>query len=206
MADDGTATLTQTLTNDAGSTDLVDSQYLLFNLVALAYVIVGLASTNQLPAIPAVLLALTGASAATYVLNKALQNDSPTVSSVVPSSFRPGDRITITGSNFKPAGTPTPPVVTVGGKQALVDANATDGRINVIAAPGTSPGAQDLVVIRGVNCPAARRIAWWFGHPLKSGGERGPGGWECFNGHLPSRVMFSCARGRARGIKTFPAQ
>jgi len=106
---------------------------------------------------------------------------------------------------------------------AVISAVAIIGVPNAVAFPGqhcgkvafayAPHGEVRVVVIRGVDCPEARRIAWWFGHPLKSGGLAGPGGWECFNGHLPSRVMFSCARGPARGdvwgwyhaFKTFAA-
>lgn len=146
IADDGTASLKQTLTDDSANVDLVDSQYFLFNIVALGYVIIGLASKNQLPAIPAGLLALTSTSAATYTVNKAVQNTAPVVTGVVPSSFRPGDQIVISGNNFMPAGAQQVPTVTIGGKQALVDAGATAGRITAIAPPGAPPGPQDLVV------------------------------------------------------------
>lgn len=62
VANDGTAKLRQALTSDDDNIDLVDSQYLIFNLVAFGYVIVGLASTNRLPAIPGLLLALRRAT------------------------------------------------------------------------------------------------------------------------------------------------
>lgn len=146
VGDDGSASLKQALTNDADDVDLVDSQYLLFNIVALTYVVVGLATTTRLPSIPAILLALTGSSAATYVLNKAVQNQAPTVSSVVPSSFRPGERITISGANLLPAGPQRPPQVTIGGQVAIVEAPATDGRVTAIVPPGVAAGACDLVV------------------------------------------------------------
>jgi hypothetical protein len=145
-ADDGTAQLKQLLSDDSGNVSLVDSQYLLFNIVALTYVIVGFASTGQLPAIPAILLALTGSSAATYVVNKALTNERPTITGVMPSSFRPGERVVITGNNLLPAGPSAPPVVSIGGKQALVDANATNAQIVVTAPPGVAPGLQQLIV------------------------------------------------------------
>jgi hypothetical protein len=115
-------------------------------------------------------------------------------------------------------------LVLVAAVPVVLGVAAISGVPNAVASPGQQCGKVGfpyaphhrvrVVVIRGVDCPTARRIAWWFGHPLKSGGERGPGGWECFNGHLPSRVMFSCARGRARGnvwgwyhaFKTFAAR
>jgi len=157
IADDGSASLTQAVTGDTGSVDLVDSQYVLFNIVALGYVIVGLASKNQLPTIPAALLALTSTSAATYVLNKTVQNDSPTVTAVVPSSFRPGDSIVITGTNFMPAGPGHEPIVTIGGSQALVNAGSTDGRLTAVVPPGLSAGAQSLVVTTAARASSEAR-------------------------------------------------
>jgi hypothetical protein len=82
--------------------------------VALTYVIVALISTNHLPEIPAILFALTGSPAATYVLNKAVSNSAPAVTSVIPSTVRPGQRIVITGTNLMPSGTKRAPTVTIG--------------------------------------------------------------------------------------------
>lgn len=147
VADEGTANLKQALTADGGNPDLVDAQYLIFNLVAFAYVIIGVAESNALPTIPGVLLALTGSSAATYVLNKAVDRNVPQVTSVIPSSVRPGQRISVDGMNFKPADTKRPPVVTVGGKQGLVDAASTDKHLDVIIPPDVAAGAQPVVVM-----------------------------------------------------------
>lgn len=146
VADDGTASLKQALTSDDNNIDLVDSQYLIFNLVAFAYVIVALASTNRLPTIPGLLLALTGSSAATYVINKAVQSNPPAVTATIPSSVRPGERIVVEGRNFLPAGRNAIPTITIGGRPALVDATATATRLTAAVPPGVSPGAQDLVV------------------------------------------------------------
>ncbi len=88
MSDDGSASISQALTDDSGNVDLVDSQYVIFNIVAFVYVLIGLSATDQLPAIPGLLLALTGSSAATYVLNKSLQNSTPTIGAPLPSSAR----------------------------------------------------------------------------------------------------------------------
>ena len=79
-ADNAGANPAQVVTDDDGQPDLVDSQYLLFNLAALTYVIVGIAKTDALPQIPGLLLALTGASAAAYAANKTVTQNKPTVS------------------------------------------------------------------------------------------------------------------------------
>ena len=67
-------TLSDLVANDAGDTDLGDLQYVLFNFVALVFVIAQLvhAPADGLPHIPDVLLGLTSVSAVGYVGKKAL--------------------------------------------------------------------------------------------------------------------------------------
>lgn len=146
IADDGSASLKQALTGDDDNVDLVDTQYFLFNLVALTYVVIGLIKRDQLPAIPPLLLALTSTSAAAYVLNKSIQQNAPVVTSLTPSAARPGDRIVVTGSNFAPAGSIAPPTVTIGGAQAVVEAPCTDTQLSLLVPPGL-PATQQMVVI-----------------------------------------------------------
>ncbi|HEY3830980.1 MAG TPA: IPT/TIG domain-containing protein [Acidimicrobiia bacterium] len=146
VADDGTVALRHAITDDNGDIDLVDTQYLLFNLVAITYVIIGLATQNSLPVIPPLLLALTGTSAAAYTLNKALDQNAPTVNSIVPSSARAGDTVVINGSNFMPEDVNgRMPAVTIDGRQATVS-HATDSQITTAVPPGTSTGARNVIV------------------------------------------------------------
>jgi hypothetical protein len=108
--------LTDLATNDAGAPDLVDIQYLLFNLIALAYVLTAFIAKGTLPDIPDLLLGLTSAAAGTYVLNKSLQTNAPILSSVVPSLIYPGQQVRVTGRNLFPVGTSSAQVdVVVGG-------------------------------------------------------------------------------------------
>jgi hypothetical protein len=71
----GSSGLSDLITNDAGQTDLGDLQYLLFNVVALVFVL-GTMLVHEpgagLPHIPDVLLGLTSVSAAGYVGKKLL--------------------------------------------------------------------------------------------------------------------------------------
>lgn len=110
---DQSAQLSDVVSNDSGSLDLVDSQYFLFNLVAFAYAAATFLSNNfnhlvvdgkySLPSIPSPLLALTGAAAATYVANKAVQKDSPGIDSVVPTqNVQTGAEILVRGVNLVP--------------------------------------------------------------------------------------------------------
>jgi hypothetical protein len=92
----------------------------MFNIVAFAYAAGVFLAQNfdhtmtvqtgkyTLPAIPSVLLALTGASAATYVGNKMAQKDSPAISAVSPNKdVHADDLLTITGVNLVPTATPS---------------------------------------------------------------------------------------------------
>jgi hypothetical protein len=146
LPDDGTASLQQAVTDDDGNVDLVDAQYLIFNVVALAYVIVGFAEHLRLPAVPALLMALSGSSAATYVLNKVTQDTAPMVTSVMPSTARPGDAVVISGTNLVPSGSSQPPTVSIGGLSAIVNAPASASRVTAIVPAGVQAGMQDLLV------------------------------------------------------------
>jgi len=104
------------ITNDAGELDLVDTQYLVFNFVALIYVfgvfvsrIVDQAEKDNaikfsLPHVPAVLLGLTSAAAATYVGNKAALKDPPLISTLNPVSPQANNLVEILGVNLLPSG------------------------------------------------------------------------------------------------------
>ena len=83
--------------------------YFLFNLAALTYVVIGLATTNALPQIPNLLLALTSASAATYAANKSVGQNTPCITALTPMSVAPGQRLTIDGFNFLPSPRPRRP-------------------------------------------------------------------------------------------------
>jgi len=73
------------LANDNGEADLVDAQYLVFNLVLLAWFAVSFARLPAaLPAIPGSLLALTGISAATYATTKGVFKNPPLITAIVP--------------------------------------------------------------------------------------------------------------------------
>ncbi len=88
----------QIVTDDAGNTDLIDSQYLLFNLIALIYFIGAFATDPAagLPSIPPLLYVLTGASALGYVSNKAIPSGPPTLASISPAVATAGAEITVT--------------------------------------------------------------------------------------------------------------
>jgi hypothetical protein len=93
--------------DDQGNTNFVDTQYLLFNVVGLVFALGGFVNDPNagLPPIPGILVALTSASAATYVSNKAVQDTTPVLSAVVPAKGARGDPVRVLGKNLlTPAG------------------------------------------------------------------------------------------------------
>ena len=91
--------------NDAGKPDIADFQYVVFNLVAATFFIFNFVDHDLLPNIPSTLLALTGASAGTYVANKALLNQKPVLTGVTPASASPNEGVTLKGTNLVSQGT-----------------------------------------------------------------------------------------------------
>ncbi len=98
------AKVSQVFESDDESADLVDTQYLIFNVVAMAYFLFRFVNGLVLPEIPPVLLALTSATASLYVGNKAAQRNAPTITSMSPRTAKPGDSIVLHGLNFDPIG------------------------------------------------------------------------------------------------------
>ena len=127
--------------NDSGGLDLVDSQYFLFNIVAFAYAAGVFLSNNfnhavipsmgkyALPNIPATLLGLTSAAAATYVGNKAVQKSGPGITSIRPdTNVGPNNSMTITGVNLVPAKTSSSIAV----EQTAVWLTVADGSVSPV--------------------------------------------------------------------------
>ncbi|WTW97013.1 hypothetical protein OG216_28265 [Streptomycetaceae bacterium NBC_01309] len=104
-------------TDDSGRSSLTDAQYVLVNLVAVGFVVVGLArDPGALPDIPATLVALAMVSVAVYVVAKLVENNRPVILSVVrvhvpgnlDTAVRQGDDIEIRGTNLVAAGAQDP--------------------------------------------------------------------------------------------------
>lgn len=89
----------EAVSDDKGNTSLVDTQYLLFNLVALTYMIGAYIDDPSagLPKIPAVLVGLTSVAAATYVSNKAIQSETPVLTSLFPARGKSDDTVQVFG-------------------------------------------------------------------------------------------------------------
>lgn len=139
-------------TNDNGQADLADVQYLIFNVIAFGYVAVGFAHRGVLVEVPSILLGLTSAAAATYVLNKSLQTDKPSISSVSPSVVAVGTPITIYGRNLFPPGTSNAVRVTIGGVGTEGSRASTDSdNVRLIGPAGMTNADPSVVVTTGAN-------------------------------------------------------
>jgi hypothetical protein len=147
----------QAISDDTGNVDLVDTQYLLFNLVALVYFIGGFVTQTEdgFPEIPDLLVALTGASAAAYVSNKAVLRALPVLTSVFPAKAAVGEPVNIFGTTLlipREGGTEQYQDVHVafdGLEAPVVDkshAVSGDDRLTVNVPGGTSDGSKVWVL------------------------------------------------------------
>ncbi|MFE9256278.1 hypothetical protein [Streptomyces sp. NPDC006879] len=94
----------QLITNDVGRTDLVDLQYVVFNLLAMAYVVWPFLADVKggLPAVPPELALLTGGPAAAFVTNKLVAAPVPVITDAV---YDPARRtLRAKGGGFRPEG------------------------------------------------------------------------------------------------------
>jgi hypothetical protein len=170
---DGSAQLSDLVSGDDGNPDLFDMQYVMFNGVAMAFVVTAFvhAGAAGFVDIPWGLLFLTGGPAAVYVGNKAFAGNSPVIFSVTPTSVPVGSNITVYGQNFLasnatpssgtaggPATASTPTVsVLVGGFDTDV-LESHDGVIRATIKPGTYPtDPLDVAVVSSTGANAILR-------------------------------------------------
>ena len=132
------------VSDDSGNLDLGDSQYFLFNIVALVAFFYAFAhNPTQLPVLPDTLVGLTSASAAAYVAKKAATSSPVTITAVSPQKVQAGAQVTIYGSNL--CGTPV--------NGALVVPSVTIGGVVVTVTSG--PSATELVVLVDADTPTS---------------------------------------------------
>ncbi len=156
--------ITDIVANDSGGLDFGDTQYFLFNLVALtAFFIAFFHQPTTLPTLSDTLVALTSASATAYVAKKAATSTptpSVTISAVSPQRGAPGSTLRVYGSNLCAGQTPENKdklSVTVGGTPAVVQDEAQDSLI-VVCVPEV-PDEQKSGVSGGDQHPDERPLA-----------------------------------------------
>jgi hypothetical protein len=143
------------LTNDDGTADLVDSQYLIFTGVLLFYFLTNfLPSPSELPDLPWSLVGLTGVSAGTYLLNKNVSANGLSVNGFDVASTKPGDTVRVLGLNFLPAGSSTMPnggvSVNLAGR-TLAPTAVTNTAVTFLVPADLRPGTYPTVVTTAAN-------------------------------------------------------
>jgi hypothetical protein len=131
---DGTPRLSDLYGDGSQQTDLFDVQYVVFNLIAMGFVLSAFAraTLSGFPEIPEQLIFLTGGPAAIYGMNKIIGSNKPAIFSVSPRKLAQGAQFTVIGQNFMPAapaGDPAGaclPTVLVDGIEAEVADNAAN--------------------------------------------------------------------------------
>lgn len=94
------------LQDDAGYVDLTKVQILAWTLVALSIFLarvfnqLSVGDVSGLPDIDASLMVLTGLSAGAYLGKKLVTTSTPTITSLAPATAKPGQPVTLTGTNF----------------------------------------------------------------------------------------------------------
>ena len=149
--------LSDVVSNDAGSVDLYDLQYTLFNFAAQIITVAAFCANEAagLPALPNFLAFLTGGSALTYSVNKGVTTNQPVLTAVHPQAARIGDRVTAYGSNLTAVSAANKLKAAVAG----VDATVVDPPSAAAGdATATTPGGQDQVDFLVPAPPAS--VAW----------------------------------------------
>ncbi len=127
-----TADAKNLIADDVGDTDLGDLQYVLFNLVALAFFYGAMIPHpgRGFPTLPSLLVGLALTSAATYTAKKvAVSAVGPQLNSIFPTSIPAGKDATVDLYGRYLVSDGTPPAVTVGAYQV--------GEVQVIKTAGT---------------------------------------------------------------------
>lgn len=160
--------LREVISNDAGSTDIMDFQYFFFNVLALVVFAVSFIGDvgSGLPELPWFLVGLTSTSALAYATKKSIERSRPQITGVVPECVRPGESLDIEGRYLV---TPSrrPPEVAIAGRpvpKSDVEVTAGSARDDVsrvrITVPKTTKPAPDtrLVVVPEGSAVSAERV------------------------------------------------
>lgn len=169
----------QVVTDDSGNADLVDCQYLLFNLIAVIYFVGAFVEDPGagLPAIPTLIYVLTGAAALGYVSNKAIPSGPPAITGVSPAAGLRGTEVKVFGTGLlfpqNPTATAVPSAIAqfhdvevlIGGHTApivdgtLSSSGAGGDRLKVTVPTALAVGQEyDVVALnfRGVQTAAVK--------------------------------------------------
>ncbi|MEL4320399.1 hypothetical protein WJX64_15395 [Leifsonia sp. YIM 134122] len=163
------------VSNDAGTTDLIDTQYLVFNTVAVVvFGVLLFADPSHLPDLPQAIVILTTASAVGFVSKKAVAKNAPAILTIVPDSGSGvptvGRKVRIRGTNFIPAGADTEEkrasvwikfgtvvvsAIETGGVRPALEATEVIVEIPVLPDDGLDIRIVDVVVITAAGAETA---------------------------------------------------
>lgn len=157
----GEASTAQLVSDDDGNAELGDFQYLLFNLIALAFFLGDFIGdlAGGFPQLPELLTGLVLTSSAAYAAKKFIELPAPTLLSVVPASATGTGTATVQvfGTNLVAApgagagGAPTKPTVlfgSVAGKVTAQDKVLGNDRLTVKIPAGTAAASAPVSVVR----------------------------------------------------------
>ena len=161
----GTPNIGDVFSDDDGNTDLIDTQYIAFNVLVAVIVVIQFAGHPGFgaPAIPNFLAALTGTSAAAYIVNKAVTTGNPpAITELTPSRVRPEGQVILYGQNILVQGDkPEDVTVTIAGLPAEIEqdlpptATSLAFRVPPNAASGTvvlrTPGGLSTAATGGTS-------------------------------------------------------
>lgn len=162
--------LNQVVSDDRGDTDIVDLQYFLFNLLALSYFLFRFLPDvgEGLPELPSMLVALTGASAATYVGKKIAEQETPSITAVFPAKVSPGSALELWGRSLllaergrrapKPRVSIGPVEVPEGELEIVEDLRAAPDHLRVRVPTGIAAGAAKVRVVTAAGVSAEAMV------------------------------------------------
>ncbi len=158
------------VSDDAGKGDVGDTQFFLFNILALTVFFVSFIPHLEkgLPELPTFLTGLTSLSALAYVGKKAVESSKPKIVAIVPSKVRPKRSVRIEGSYLASSLKSSPSVMVDGvdvdpSKVEVVTTSGTLGEESVLSVEipeGTMAGTGRQVSVRprGAEVPATADI------------------------------------------------
>ena len=151
-------TVKDVVSSDDGRTDLVDTQYLLFNFVALAaFVVLFARNPTDFPDLPDGLVLLTSGAALAYIGNKAVERNRPGITSVSLESGMGtpavGDLVRIRGFNFIPSGAEPEEYLA----RVRVRFGAAESPVTPPTTPPTTTGVDGTTPVGGTAAAGGRR-------------------------------------------------
>jgi hypothetical protein len=162
----GAAKPEQLVNDDEGNTDLGDFQYVLFNLIGLAFFFGAFIGdlAEGFPVLPAILTGLVLTSTGGYAAKKLIAQATPAITSVVPAAAPAGaadvkvfgTQLIVPGS-VSESGEPIEPTVFVGGRRVEVTAHDQvlgNDRLTITVPEDATPGSAPISVARADGAAA----------------------------------------------------